>query len=108
VKNRRTFAFSIIAMASVALLGILSWLPTFWSSAIVILYSEGAITFEAATVDLAALLGSSSLAVALLSEVTVGDVLGAAAATALVDTTLLAWLGPWALVVLAAVIVTVV
>ncbi|MGC8566029.1 MAG: hypothetical protein ACP5LV_06450, partial [Thermoplasmata archaeon] len=58
-------------------------------------YSEGWISFQSAALGLSALGISSGAAIAILSNVTVGSVLGTAAATALVDTTLIAWMGPW-------------
>ena len=75
-----------------------------FGSSIVVAYSEGWISFQSAAVGLSALGISSGAAIAILSNITVGSVLGSAAAAALVDTTIIAWMGPWALVLLAAII----
>lgn len=77
-----------------------------FGSSIVVAYSEGWISHSSAQLSLETLFGSSLLATAILSQVTVGSVLGDAAAAALVETSLLAWMGPWALLFLAAVIGT--
>jgi len=108
-KTPGLFSYSIIlGMAAFSLILITHFLGfNPFGSAIVVAYSEGLISYQSAALGIAALLGSSALAVAILSNVTVGDVLGEAAAEALVETTLLAWMGPWALVFLAAVIIAV-
>ncbi|MGP6220496.1 hypothetical protein [Caldiplasma sukawensis] len=75
-----------------------------FGSSIVVAYSKGWISFQSAVVGLSALGISSGAAIAILSNVTVGSVLGTAAAAALVDTTIIDWMGPWALVLLAGII----
>jgi len=95
----------IMMIAGFALLIIMHFAGiSLFGSSIVVAYSEGWISFQSAAVSLSALGISSGAAIAILSNVTVGSVLGTAAATALVDTTLLAWMGPWALVFLAAIV----
>jgi len=73
-------------------------------SAIIIAYSKGLISFNSAALGLTALFDNSGLAVTILSKITVGNVLGEAAAEGIADETILAWLGPWGLVILASVI----
>ena len=97
-------ALGMAALTLVLIAHFLGYNP--FGSAIVVAYSEGWISFQSAELSLATLFGSSGIATAILSQVTVGSILGDAAAVALVDTTLLAWMGPWALVFLAAVIGT--
>lgn len=75
-------------------------------SALIIAYSKGLISFHSAALGLTALFGNSGLAVTILSKITVGNVLGEAAAEGIADETILAWLGPWGLVILASVIIT--
>ena len=75
------------------------------SGTIIIAYSKGLISFQSAGLGLTALFGNSGLAAAILSRITVGDVLGKMAAETIADETILAWLGPWGLVILAGVIV---
>ena len=60
-------------------------------SAIVVAYSKGWISFQSAGLSLATLFGSSGIATAILSQVTVGSILSDATAAALVGTTLLGW-----------------
>ena len=102
----RFFPFlGIMMIAGLALLIIMHFAGiSLFGSSIVVAYSEGWISFQSAVVGLSALGITSGAAIAILSNVTVGSVLGTAAATALVDTTLLAWMGPWALLLLAAII----
>jgi hypothetical protein len=97
-------ALAMAALSLVLIAQFLGFNP--FGSSIVVAYSKGWISLQSAQLSLETLFGSSVLATAILSQVTVGSILGDAAAAALVDTTLLAWLGPWALVFLAAVIVT--
>ncbi len=75
-----------------------------FGSSIVVAYSEGWISFKSAAIGLSALGISSGAAISILSNVTVGDVLGEAAAAALIDETILAWMGPWSLVLLGSII----
>ncbi len=75
------------------------------SGTIIIAYSKGLISFQSTALGLTALFGNSGLAAAILSRITVGDVLGEMAAETIADETILAWLGPWGLVILAGVIV---
>lgn len=106
-KPRMLYYLIALAMAALSLVLIAQFLGfNPFGSSIVVAYSKGWISLQSAQLSLETLFGSSILATAILSQVTVGSILGDAAAAALVDTTLLAWLGPWALVFLAAVIVT--
>lgn len=106
-KTRMLYYLIALGMAALLLILISQFLgfdP--FGSAIVVAYSEGWISHSSAQLSLETLFGSSLLATAILSQVTVGSVLGDAAAAALVETSLLAWMGPWALLFLAAVIGT--
>lgn len=106
-KPRILYYLIALAMAALSLVLIAFFLGfNPFGSAIVVAYSKGWISFQSAALSLTTLFGSSGVATAILSQVTVGSVLGDAAAAALVDTTLIAWMGPWALVFLAAVVVT--
>ncbi len=106
-KPRMRYYLIALAMAALSLVLIAQFLGfNPFGSAIVVAYSKGWISFHSAELSLATLFGSSGIATAILSQVTVGSILGDAAAAALVDTSLLAWMGPWALVFLAAVIGT--
>lgn len=106
-KTRMLYYLIALGMAALLLILISQFLgfdP--FGSAIVVAYSEGWISHSSAQLSLETLFGSSLLATAILSQVTVGSVLGDAAAAALVETSLLAWMGAWALLFLAAVIGT--
>ena len=106
-KTRMLYYLIALGMAALLLILISQFLgfdP--FGSSIVVAYSEGWISHSSAQLSLETLFGSSLLATAILSQVTVGSVLGDAAAAALVETSLLAWMGPWALLFLAAVIGT--
>ncbi len=91
------------AIGLFALVQFMGFEPT--SGAILIAYSKGLISFKSASLGLGTLFGNSGLAAAMLSKITVGDVLGDMAAESIADSTILAWLGPWGLVILAGVII---
>lgn len=98
--------YYLIALAMVALsLVLIAWFLGFnlVGSSIVVAYSKGWISYKSAELSIATIFGSSGIATAILSQVTAGSILGDAAA-AVVDTTIIAWMGHWALVFLAAVI----
>lgn len=103
--RRMTYGYAFFGLSAALLAAIFLFAEkSFSTSAVVVLYSEGIISFQSAMVGLAALFGSSSLTVAILANVTVGKVLVDAAAEELVNMTLIAWLGPWALIIFATII----
>lgn len=103
MERRRAIAVSMIAMASVVLVGILTLMPTHWTSAIVIAYNMGYISGEAASVDLAGL-GISAVAIVGILSAVPASALSSIAATALVTESILAWMGPYSLLIMGAIV----